>query len=229
MSGPVRRVVLFAREPLAGHVKTRLAREIGEPAATALYTAFLQDLAVALPDPARWDVVLAHAEFEPGPFLVGTFRAPWELFPQGDGSLGDRLSRAVIRSRMEGRRDVVVAGSDAPTLGREELVAAFAALEEDADVVFAPAPDGGYSLVGLRGHVDPAAVFTAVRWSSAHALADSRRSAEGRGCRVRLLPTVPDVDEVKDLAALGPMFLADPAVAPATRRALGHLLGPVRP
>lgn len=228
MTGPVKRVILFAREPVAGQVKTRLAREIGGAPAAALYGAFLQDLAAALPDP-RWDVVLAHAEFEPGPYLVGTFRAPWDLVPQGDGSLGERLARSVVRARMEGKRDVVVAGSDAPTLGLEDLVEAFAALDADADVVFAPAPDGGYSLVGLRGSVDPTAVFTAVRWSSEHALADSRRSAEARGYRVRLLPTVPDVDEVKDLETLGPMFASDPSLAPATRRALGVLLGPERP
>jgi rSAM/selenodomain-associated transferase 1 len=229
MIGPVRRVVLFAREPVAGRVKTRLAREIGEQAATALYRAFLQDLAAALPDPERWDALLAHAEFEPGPFLVGTFRAPWEMLPQGEGALGDRLVRAVVRARMEGRRDVVVAGSDAPTLGGDDLAAAFEALEEDADVVFAPAPDGGYSLVGMRGGVEPADVFSSVRWSSEHALADSRRAAEARAYRVRLLPTVPDVDELRDLGALATAFASDPARAPATRRALALLLGPVTP
>ncbi len=228
MTGPVRRVVLFAREPVAGQVKTRLAREIGEGAAAALYGSFLRDLAAALPDPVRWDAVLAHAEFEPGPFLVGTFRAPWDLFPQGDGSLGERLSRVVIRSRMEGKRDVVVAGSDAPTLGKEDLAAAFAALEEDSEVVFSPAPDGGYSVVGLRGNVDPAAVFTAVRWSSEHALHDSRRSAEARGYRVRLLSSVPDIDELKDFASLGPILASDPDLAPATRRALVALSGQAR-
>jgi uncharacterized protein len=229
MTGPVRRVVLFAREPVAGHVKTRLAREVGEAAATALYGAFLQDLAVALPDPARWDAVLAHAEFEPGPFLMGTFRSPWELFPQGDGSLGDRLARAVVRSRMEGRRDVVVAGSDAPTLGRDDLHAAFDALEEDADVVFAPAPDGGFSLVGLAGNWDFRNFFEGVRWSTAHALEDARRSAVTRGARVALLATLPDVDELKDLVALSPYFSADPTLAPSTRRALALLGGAVRP
>lgn len=220
MTGPVRRVVLFAREPVAGRVKTRLAREIGERAATALYAAFLEDLAAALPDPARWDAVLAHAEFDPGPFLAETFRAPWEFFPQGDGSLGDRLARAVIRSRMEGRRDIVLVGSDAPTLGRDDLHAAFAVLEEEADVVFAPAPDGGFSLVGLAGSSDFRNFFEGVRWSTANALEDARRSAENRGARVALLATLPDVDEMKDLTALSPYFSADPALAPATRRAL---------
>jgi uncharacterized protein len=228
MTGPVKRVILFAREPVAGQVKTRLAREIGGAPAAALYGAFLQDLAVALPDP-RWDAVLAHAEFEPGPFLVGTFRAPWDLVPQGDGSLGERLSRSVVRARMEGKRDVVVAGSDAPTLGQEDLVEAFAALEEDADVVFAPAPDGGFSLVGLAGSWDFRNFFEGVRWSTAHALDDARRSAVTRGARVALLATLPDVDELKDVVALSPYFSADPTLAPATRRALGVLLGPERP
>jgi hypothetical protein len=229
MIGPVRRVILFAREPVAGQVKTRLAREIGAGPAASLYGAFLQDLAAALPDPARWDAVLAHAEFEPGPYLVGTFRAPWDLLPQGDGSLGERLSRAVVRSRMEGKRDVVVAGSDAPTLGREDLESAFAALEQDADVVFAPAPDGGFSLVGLAGNWDFRNFFEGVRWSTAHALEDARRSAVTRGARVALLATVPDVDELKDLVALSPYFSADPTLAPATRRALAVLGGADQP
>lgn len=223
MTGPVRRLVLFAREPIAGRVKTRLAREIGDGPAAALYRAFLQDLAAALPDPARWDAVLAHAEFEPGPFLAGTFRPPWELLPQGDGTLGERLSRAVLRARLEGKRDVVLAGSDAPTLGPEDLEAAFAALEQNVDVVFAPAPDGGFSLVGLTGGLDPGVFFEGVRWSSAHALEDAHRQARAKGARVALLATVPDVDEYRDLVALAPFFSADPNLAPATRRAIESL------
>lgn len=223
MSGPVQRVVLFAKEPVAGRVKTRLAREIGDGPAAALYGAFLQDLAAALPYPARWDAVLAHAEFEPGPFLVGTFRAPWDLLPQGDGSLGERLARVVVRSRMEGKRDVVVAGGDAPTLGREDLVAAFAALGDGADAVFAPAPDGGFSLVGLAGGLDARGFFEGVRWSTPHTLEDARRSAEAKGARVALLATVPDVDEFGDLSALAPFFSADSTLAPATRRAIESL------
>jgi rSAM/selenodomain-associated transferase 1 len=224
MTGPVRRVVLFAREPVAGRVKTRLAREIGEGPATALYGSFLQDLAAALPDPARWDAVLAHAESEPGPFLVGTFRAPWELLPQGSGSLGERLCRVVNRSRTDGKRDVVVAGSDAPTLSRADLEAAFRALEDGADAVFAPAPDGGFSLVGLAGGRDPGQFFEGVRWSTGHALEDARRSAEANEARVALLATVPDVDRFEDLGALLPILSADPTRAPASRRAVESLL-----
>jgi len=206
-------------------VKTRLAREVGAAAAASLYEAFLSDLA-SLTAAEQWDSVLAYAEFEPGPYLLATFGPPWDLVPQGEGSLGDRLQRTVIRARLEGRRDVVVAASDAPTLSPEDISEAFRALAGDSDVVFAPAPDGGFSLVGMTGNVDPAAVFPAgVRWSSEHALADSTRSAEAKGYRVRLLPTLPDVDEIADLLRVQALFAADPKLAPATRRALFALLG----
>lgn len=225
MNAPVKRFVLFAREPVRGRVKTRLAREIGADAAASLYEAFLSDLAASLTAPEQWDAVLAHAEFDVGPYLRATFRPPWDLLPQGEGSLGDRLARAVVRARMEGRRDVLIAGSDAPTLTAEDLSEGFAALEGESDVVFAPAHDGGFSLVGMRGNVEPAAIFQAgVRWSSEHALADCRRSAEAKGYRVRLLSTVPDVDEVTDLGRVEALFAADPDLAPATRRALLALL-----
>ena len=226
MNAPVKRLVLFAREPVRGRVKTRLAREIGADAAASLYEAFLSDLAASLAAPGQWDAVLAHAEFDVGPYLLATFGPPWDLVPQGEGSLDDRLARAVVRARMEGRRDVLIAGSDAPTLTAEDLSEGFAALAGESDVVFAPAPDGGFSLVGMCGNVEPGAVFRpGVRWSSEHALDDCRRSAETKGYRVRLLSTVPDVDEMADLARLEALFGADPDVAPATRRALQALLG----
>lgn len=224
MTGSARRVVLFAREPVAGRVKTRLAREIGGGPAAALYATFLRDLAVALPDTDRWDAVVAYAEPEPGPLLSAIFRAPWTLFPQGAGSLGERLAHAVETARGNGGSDVVVAGSDAPTLSRADLAAAFRALEDGAGAVFAPAPDGGFSLVGLNGGCDPRGFFEGVRWSTGHALEDARRAAGARAARVALLAAVPDVDRLEDLGALLPILSADPALAPATRRAIESLL-----
>jgi rSAM/selenodomain-associated transferase 1 len=226
VNAPVRRLVLFAREPVPGRVKTRLAREVGAAAAASLYEAFLSDLAAALTSPGNWEAVLAHAELEAGPTLLATFRPPWDLVPQGEGPLGDRLQRAVVRARAAGRRHVLVAGSDAPTLTLEDISGAFRALQGDSDVVFAPAPDGGFSLVGMRDNVDPAAVFPAgVRWSSEHALDDSRSSAEAKGYGVRLLSTVPDIDEIGDLPRVEALFAADPKLAPATRHALLSLTG----
>ncbi len=223
MNAPVKRFVLFAREPVRGRVKTRLAREIGADAAASLYEAFLSDLAASLTAPERWEAVLAHAEPEAGPFLRKTFPDPWSLVPQGDGCLGERLFHAFGRGR-DGD-DVLVAGSDAPTLSRANLEAAFRALREGADVVFAPAPDGGFSLVGRRGDSGAGDFFEGVRWSTAYALEDCRSAAEVRGFRVRLVEEISDVDTSADLEALEAALAADPDLAPATRRALLALFG----
>ena len=221
MNARARRLVLFAREPVPGRVKTRLARAVGPAAAASLYEAFLSDLAVALAPQGNWDAVLAYAEPEPGPVLFALFAARWTLVPQGEGSLGDRLRRAVARARAAGPCDVLVAGSDAPTLHVADASAAFQALAQAADVVFAPALDGGFSLVGVREGVEPLDVFpTGARWSSAQALLDCRMSAVRGGLRVELLSTVPDVDEIGDLANVEALLAGDPGLAPATRRAL---------
>lgn len=220
------RFVLFAREPVPGRVKTRLARDVGAAAAASLYAAFLSDLASSLAPPGPWEAVLAHAEPEPGPTLLALFAPPWIFVPQGEGSLGDRLQRAVVRARVEGRRHVLVAGSDAPTLAASDVSDAFRALSAGADVVFAPSPDGGFSLAGMGEGVDEATVFPdGARWSTEHALFDCRISAEARGYVVRLLRAVPDVDEAGDLGRVEALFAADPRLAPATRRALLALPG----
>ena len=233
MTSPVRRVILFAREPVAGHVKTRLAREVGEAAAAALYEAFLQDLAGGLPDPERWDAVLAHAEAEAGPFLRKTFRPPWTLVPQGEGSLGERLKHAFEGALAGERGHVVVAGSDAPTLGRHDLESAFRALERGAEIVFSPSPDGGFSLVGVAGarpgEGRPGDFFEGVRWSTAYALEDARRAAERRGLRVSLLAPVPDVDVIADLPTVLSYLSENPSSAPVTRRVAESLLAGSRP
>jgi rSAM/selenodomain-associated transferase 1 len=225
VNAPVKRLILFAREPVRGLVKTRLAREIGPGAAASLYEAFLSDLAVSLTAPDRWEAVLAHAELEAGPFLRKTFPEPWSIVPQGDGCLGERLFHAFGRARGRDGDDVLVAGSDAPTLSRANVDAAFRALTEGADVVFAPAPDGGFSLVGRRGDSGAGDFFESVRWSTAHALEDCRSAAEVRGLRVRLVEEISDVDTSADLEALEAALAADPALAPATRRALVALFG----
>ncbi|WP_270939419.1 TIGR04282 family arsenosugar biosynthesis glycosyltransferase, partial [Falsiroseomonas oryzae] len=109
------------------------------------------------------------------------------------GDLGRRMQRALARHRR-----AVLVGSDIPGLARSDLAAAFLALGR-ADAVFGPAEDGGYWLVGL-GPRRPARPFAGVRWSSAHALADTLANFHGR--RVALLRTLRDVDTVEDLRAI---------------------------
>src|SRR5262249_41089047 len=196
----------------------------------ALSPPCVQGIAAEIRDARRGRAVVAYADEGLAFRLRRPFGAPWCFEPQGEGDLGARLGRFFEWSRANGV-DLLVAGSDAPTLAKDDIAAAFAALAEGAEVVFAPSPDGGFSLVGVaarRG--EPGDFLEGVRWSTASALEDARRAAERRGLRVQILAPVPDVDELGDLTSLV-LLLSSPSKkssrssssCPATRRALAAL------
>lgn len=213
-------LVIFARAPVLGEVKTRLGRSIGEPAALALYEAFLDDTC-ALTQGLGARRVLAVAGDTSEPHLLRLAKSQrLGLEEQGEGDLGARLARAVARH--VGAGPVVIIGSDAPTLPRAHLHQALDALMEH-DVVIGPARDGGFYLVGARSDVP--ALFSDVRWSTPAVLATVLERLAGRSHA--LLPPWYDVDTEEDLARLRADLAASPAtVAPATRRALAALHQP---
>src|SRR5437016_5837453 len=91
----VRRVTVFARDPVPGAVKTRLAAALGAEEAARLYAAFLADLAAELAAASgEWESVLAHTGEEPGTELSRLFGRGFSFAPQGEGDLGARLVRA---------------------------------------------------------------------------------------------------------------------------------------
>ncbi len=177
--------------PRPGRVKTRLARGIGAVPAAWWMRHQLRRLWRRLADP-RWDMVLAVA---PDAALCA---ADWPrglpLLAQGQGDLGDRMGR-LLRSLPPG--PVCIIGADIPDITCAHVARAFGALGR-ADVVFGPAPDGGYWLVGMRRTTRiPATLFHGVRWSSAHALADSIASLPRM--RIAQVDTLADVDVPADL------------------------------
>jgi len=187
-------VILFARAPRLGTVKSRLARGIGQRAALRFYTATLAAVARQIARDRRWTTLLATTP--------RGARARWDRFvPRGTryvaqprGDLGARMAGA-----MRPHRRAILAGTDIPGLGPADIAAAARALGR-ADAVFGPAEDGGYWLVAM-GPRRPARPFAGVRWSSEHALADTLANFRGR--RVALLRRLRDVDTAEDLAAIG--------------------------
>lgn len=180
-------VIVFARAPRLGTVKRRLARDIGDRAALRFYTATLTRLLWALARDRRFCTVLALTPDR------ARFRLPAyvERIPQERGDLGERMHCACARFRC-GR--VVIIGSDIPDATADDVAIAFRALGS-ANAVFGPAADGGYWLVGL-GPRRPALPFTAVRWSSRHALEDTLANfCAHRIARLRMLN---DVDNAND-------------------------------
>jgi len=194
---PRRHVVIMARAPRLGTVKRRLARDVGALAAWRFYRANLQTTLRRLARERRWVTWLAvtpDAAARRFPALPGR---PCRIVPQGRGDLGRRMGR-LVRTLPPG--PVAIVGSDIPGLDAAHVAGAFRALGR-ADWVFGPAADGGYWLIGAARRRLPRDLFAGVRWSSAHALADT--VATLGAARIAYLEVLGDVDSGADLARHG--------------------------
>jgi rSAM/selenodomain-associated transferase 1 len=190
-----RRVLgLFAKQPVAGQVKTRLAAATSVDFAARVAEAFLLDILDRLAAfPARR--VLAYAPADAGSYFADLARGRFELTPQKDGDLGQRLAGFITDELALGADAVVVVGSDSPTLPTALIMQAFDQLR-DADLVLGPATDGGYCLIGCGRRVPP--VFEDIAWGSCRVLADSVARLHDPSWRLALLPPWYDVDTLED-------------------------------
>ena len=212
-------LVVMARYPQPGTVKTRLAASIGAAEAATLYRAFLQDLGSRLSAHSSW---LLHWAFEPA---SSAFRAELaaddDAFAQSDGDLGARMQAAMTRVLAAGARSVVLIGSDVPHIPLGTVEEAFRRLAAGADLVLGPAQDGGYYLIGARS-APP--VFDGVRWGSADVLAATLAAARRASIEPQLLEELYDVDDLADAARLyHDMTGAQAADLRATRASLERL------
>jgi rSAM/selenodomain-associated transferase 1 len=193
-----RHLVIFARAPQAGRVKRRLASEIGLTAAARFYRATLTDLIRRLANDRRWTVwlfvtpdnCLGH------PAWRGVARS--RRRPQGAGDLGQRMK---LPFQVLPAGPVVLVGSDIPAMRPSHIVRAFRLLGRH-DLVFGPASDGGFWLVGARRIKPmPRRLFASVRWSTGHALADTLAGIPGE-FSTALADALDDVDDARDLRRL---------------------------
>ncbi|GAB3634757.1 TIGR04282 family arsenosugar biosynthesis glycosyltransferase [Hymenobacter arcticus] len=191
--------MIFAREPVLGRVKTRLAAGIGEAAALAVYRELLALTAAAVRAaqvPATVWLAEAPAEGYPTQARPEWPGLPWRVQPAA-GSLGARMAQAFGEAFAAGAGRVVVIGTDCPGLSAELLRQAFGQLLSH-DLVVGPADDGGYYLLGIN-ELQPQ-LFANKDWSTATVLPDTLADAARLGLRVAQLPTLHDVDSAQDLA-----------------------------
>lgn len=197
-------VIVFAKAPVAGMAKTRLAPALGSAGAAALAERMLRH---ALTQAAAADigpVELCAAPDTTHPALRDAAAAcDATLAEQGPGDLGLRMHRAFARHLMRHGRALLI-GADAPSLDAALLRQAAQALQQH-EVVFVPALDGGYALVGQR-RADPR-WFSDMTWSHARVMADTRKRLHTAGVRWAELPPVADIDEPADLAHLPAAWL----------------------
>ncbi|MHB1845619.1 MAG: TIGR04282 family arsenosugar biosynthesis glycosyltransferase, partial [Deltaproteobacteria bacterium] len=173
-------VCVFAKPPLPGRVKTRLAAEVGSEGAARLARAFLRDTLAAVR-------ALPWAE----PRLATTERAPFEaelgapeIWLQGEGDLGRRMER-VLRRALRGASAALAIGADSPGMPLALLEGAREALAS-ADAVVGPSDDGGFYLLGLRRC--PRGLLDGLPWSAPETFDRTLARLREQGLRTSLLP-----------------------------------------
>lgn len=216
-----RALIVFVKSPIPGDVKTRLIPHLSGVEAADLYKCFVADTlrtASQISFQAKLQVAYQpHAKATDLSWLP--FRNPPELFKQEGRSLGERLIHAFGVAFGRGTQQVVIIGSDSPTLPKLYIEQAFTALDE-ADVVLGPAVDGGYYLIGLSRPC--LKLFEDVIWSTDQVFERTAQNAQSLGYALRILPFHYDIDTFQDLEALHKELLKDGQQAPNTKRFLSN-------
>lgn len=173
-------LVVMAKEPRAGAVKTRLAKDIGLVSATAFYRKALANLLQRISNDPRWNTLVAVT---PDTSLLSpVWPGGVSLTLQGRGDLGARMQR-MFDDLPPG--PVVIIGTDIPEIAPQHIASAFNALG-NSDAVIGPGYDGGYWLVGQRRTPKVHSIFDNVRWSSPHTLADTLKNIHSLSVATRV-------------------------------------------
>lgn len=197
---PDARLLVFAKAPVPGRVKTRLAGRLGARGAAALYRRLLRGT-LAMTRTARLCPVelWCAPDARHGFFAACRREYGVRLRRQCTGDLGQRMNHALNRALEESDR-VVLIGGDCASVGALELRAAFDHLADERDAVLGPAADGGYVLVGLRRPCP--AMLRGIAWSNPTVLEATRRRLRRAGLDWAELPVGWDVDTPADLRRL---------------------------
>ncbi|MBI1891428.1 MAG: TIGR04282 family arsenosugar biosynthesis glycosyltransferase [Burkholderiales bacterium] len=189
-------LIIFAKAPVAGFAKTRLASALGDEGAARLAGRMLNETlktAIAA-DIGPIELCCAPNDDHPA-FRQAAAEHRIRLTTQGDGDLGARMHRALSRSLIAHRHALLI-GTDALGLTPHYLRQA-AQLLCSHRTVFGPAADGGYVLVGLSEPIPP--LFGDIEWSTRHVMAQTRERLRRLGVDSAEIPTLTDVDEPNDL------------------------------
>jgi len=190
-------LIIFAKAPIPGHVKTRLCPPLAPDEAATLHGTMVLDTLERSRNLLGFDRFLACAPSKHHPFFkaVGA-RQGVQLLEQIQGDLGSRMHHAFCSVFDSGYRSAVVVGTDLPTIHSDVFRQALKGLA-DHDVVLGPSVDGGYYLIGLN---KPAAeLFADIPWSTDQVLTCTQGKAQSLNQAVKLLTQQRDLDTLTDL------------------------------
>jgi len=194
-------IQIFARAPVLGRVKRRLAEDVGDNAALHWYRMLLmRTVMVARSLEQSFEGVAIEVWHPPLDDdyalteLLGDATLP--LFPQAEGDLGVKMQSALTDGLNRANR-VLLMGSDCPVWTRETLSGVFDSLRAPGDCTLVPAEDGGYVGIGVMGGVPE--IFSGIDWGTPSVLGQTRHQAELQGVTLSELSPLWDIDVVEDL------------------------------
>ncbi|MBN1548744.1 MAG: TIGR04282 family arsenosugar biosynthesis glycosyltransferase [Syntrophaceae bacterium] len=201
-------LVMMAKYPESGQVKTRLATDLGVEHACELYRCFILDLLQNLSSEA-WSCWLALHPWEKKEAMAAVVGGEIVQIPQRGNDLGERMDQVFREVFAAGFQTVVLIGSDAPDLPAEFVTEAFDALTNH-DAVIGPASDGGYYLIGFHRAAFREDLFTQIPWSVPETFSAQMKRFRDCSLRVYILPVWQDIDTLADLTNMARLGCVTP-------------------
>ncbi|MFN2564187.1 MAG: TIGR04282 family arsenosugar biosynthesis glycosyltransferase [Gemmatimonadaceae bacterium] len=210
VAAPRHALIVFARAPELGCVKTRLAAELGAEAALFIYRTLAERVISAVRAATSYSSRVVFTPERAEPMMREWLGPSVDLQAQAPGDLGERMAASIADAISAGAERVAVIGTDCPDVTVSVVEEAFTRLDA-ADVVLGPASDGGYYLIGMsRIH---SALFADVPWSCPDTLRVTLERARACGLSVALLAERRDIDAAADWRAW--LASADQPAGPA--------------
>ncbi len=194
-------LTVFVKAPVAGKVKTRLQADLGPRNTLRTYRSFIKDIVSSCAELKGVDTFMACAPSCDNKFLKDV-AIKWKLqtFAQRGSTLGDKIASGFNDCFARGYTEVVIIGSDSPTIPGEYIRKAFQQLRSK-DFVVGPCCDGGMYLVGARKKVEPK-IFRNIPWDTSDVLNMIIDKLFRLKISFSLLPFWYDVDDMNDLRFL---------------------------
>ena len=184
-------LLIFTKNPVAGKVKTRLAKGIGEDKALEVYKFLLKHShTITAPLSVEKQVHYSSNIAENDLWIEGNFHKKL----QAEGDLGEKMQAAFKNAFEEGYKNIIIIGSDLYDITSEDIQKAFDALEAH-DYVIGPAEDGGYYLLGMKSL--NSALFQNKQWSTSSVFKDSLKNMQDGN--IKILPVKNDIDTLDDI------------------------------
>lgn len=207
-------VVIFAKNPKPGNVKTRIGIFLGHDYSCQIYEAMLLDLIEKIRFQNSWS---CHFYIYP-PDEIKSFGDTYNLspdcvFPQQGPDLGIRMYNSFVEQINLGADEIICIGSDIPAISLDHIDSAFSILSS-SDSVFGPAADGGYYLIGFRKKAVSDFYFSEIKWSSCTVFSDTVDRIALMGFTHKSINTLRDLDDLSDLEFYKDLLIKNKSISP---------------